>query len=148
MVTPGTNFWEEKPLEALSSAEWEALCDGCARCCVHKFEDDATGDVVYTNVSCRLLDPDTCRCTQYANRRRLVPECACLSPDNVRTFHWLPPTCAYRRLAAGRPLPAWHPLVTGDRRSTHKAGMSVRQKVVSELDICPEDAEPLSIEFT
>jgi len=125
-------FWEAKQLDEMSHREWEALCDGCARCCLHKLEDEETGEIRYTNVCCRLLDIEACRCTRYEERKRLVPQCACLTPQTIGDMHWLPSTCAYRRLAAGRGLPSWHPLATGDPESTHKAGMSVRDRVVSE----------------
>lgn len=131
-------FWERKKLEELTPEEWELLCDGCARCCLCKLEDDLTGEVHYTNVCCRLLDPGTARCTDYENRRQLVPGCAILNPKNVRRFHWLPETCAYRLIAEGKDLYNWHHLISGDRERVHKLGISVRKKVVSELYIHPE----------
>jgi uncharacterized cysteine cluster protein YcgN (CxxCxxCC family) len=126
------DFWVTKPLNALSRAEWEALCDGCGKCCLHKLEDGDTGVLYYTDVVCRLLDRRHCRCTRYRERSDLVPDCLTLTPDNIMTLHWLPQTCAYRLLAQGRALPDWHPLVSGDPESVHRAGQSVRGKVVSE----------------
>jgi len=128
-----SDFWE-KPLAALNRSEWESLCDGCGKCCLHKVEDEATGDVQLTNVACRLLDRDSCRCSSYRTRRAFVPDCIRLSADNVARFAWLPSTCAYRLRAEGKPLPDWHPLITGDPESVHRAGMSVRGWTVSETD--------------
>jgi uncharacterized cysteine cluster protein YcgN (CxxCxxCC family) len=124
----------EKPLAALDRAEWESLCDGCGKCCLHKIEDDRTGDVQATNVACRLLDRQSCRCSNYRARRAFVPDCIRLSANNVERFAWLPTTCAYRLRAENRPLPDWHPLLTGDPESVHKAGMSVRGWTISEDD--------------
>lgn len=129
-LAPG--FWRGRPLGQLSPDEWEALCDGCARCCLLKLEDATTGKVSYTNVRCRLLDPKTCRCTDYANRAARVPDCMTLTPDNVRDAGWLPRTCAYRLLATGDELPEWHPLVSGDPFSVVRAGISVAGRTVPE----------------
>lgn len=125
-------FWERKNLAELNAEEWEALCDGCAKCCVHKLEDEDTGEVLYTCVACRLLDLETCRCTGYAQRHELVPDCAVLSPDHPEVFEWMPETCAYRLLHEGRPLPDWHPLLTGDPASVHAHGASARRRLVPE----------------
>jgi len=133
-----TEFWQGKTLVDLTAAEWEALCDGCGRCCLHKLEDEDTGELYFTNVACRLLDLTTCRCRKYARRVELIPDCFVLSPSNPELFEQLPSTCAYRLLAEGRPLPDWHPLVSGDADSVHRAGISVRDKVVSEEYIHPE----------
>jgi uncharacterized cysteine cluster protein YcgN (CxxCxxCC family) len=130
-------FWEAKRLDELTPAEWEALCDGCGKCCLEKLEDVETGEISYTNVACRLLDLQRCRCRRYAERRRFVPNCEQLTPQNVATLGWLPSTCAYRLRAAGLPLPAWHPLVTGDPESVHRAGISVRGRAVAERDAGP-----------
>lgn len=134
-------FWETKPLAELSDEEWERLCDGCARCCLHKLEDADTGDVHYTNIACRLLDTQQCRCRAYERRSHLVPDCIALRGAPAEAFKWMPKSCAYRRLAEGRPLEWWHPLVSGDPASVHAAGISVRGRVVAEADVAPEDAE-------
>jgi uncharacterized cysteine cluster protein YcgN (CxxCxxCC family) len=127
-------FWKRKSLEEMSAGEWESLCDGCGLCCMHKVEEEDTGELFYTNLACRLLDTESCRCTDYANRAQLVSDCLRLSPASSDAFEWLPATCAYRLLSRGRDLPEWHPLLTGDPESVHAAGISVRGKVVSEND--------------
>lgn len=128
-------FWKHKRLEEMSEIEWESLCDRCALCCRLKEEDGITGAVYFTNIACRLLDPETCRCGDYENRRAIVPECIQLTPNNVGSLKWLPTSCAYRLLAEGKDLPAWHPLVTGHPESAHNAGFSVKNRVISETEL-------------
>lgn len=124
-------FWE-RPLAALNTAEWEALCDGCGKCCLHKLEDEDNGRVYPTNVACKLLDRTTGRCTDYAHRRRHVPDCLQLTKASVADIPWLPLTCAYRLRANGEPLFDWHYLISGDREAVHRAGQSVRGWTVDE----------------
>lgn len=131
-------FWRSKPLSAMSRAEWEALCDGCGKCCLLKLEYEETGEIAFTDVACRLLDPTTARCTDYTNRKRRVPDCVRISPRNIATLGFMPTSCAYRRLAEGRDLASWHPLVSGDPDSVHLAGMSVRDRVISETELADE----------
>ncbi len=128
-------FWEgDTPLEKLDRAQWEALCDGCGKCCLHKLEDEDSGEVVATNIACRLLDGDRGQCRDYRHRRAYVSECVRLTPGSVRSLPWLPRTCAYRLRAEGKPLPDWHYLVCGDREAVHRAGESTRGWTVSEDD--------------
>lgn len=134
-------FWEEKALEEMTPDEWESLCDGCARCCLHKLEDEDSGDIHYTRVVCRLLDQEACRCTRYQDRNRLVPTCVWLTPETARTYEWLPDTCAYRRLALGQSLPEWHPLISGDAGSVAAAGITVTGMCVSEEHVHPDGYE-------
>lgn len=137
-----SKYWERVPLDEMTRAEWEALCDGCGKCCVLKLEDEDTSEVHYTDIGCRLLDGDTCRCTQYPLRKMLVAGCVILSPETLPEIRdWMPRTCAYRLLAEGGRLPDWHPLRTGDPESTHSSGNSVRGKVVPEWEVAEEDME-------
>lgn len=135
MDTLTDRFWE-RPIDSLDRAQWEALCDGCGKCCVHKLEDEDTGELVATNVACRLLDRRSGLCSDYRRRRALVPECVRLTAAGVRRgIDWLPATCAYRLRGAGEPLPDWHYLVSGDREAVHRAGQSVRGWTVSEDEV-------------
>lgn len=127
-------FWEDLPLEALDRAQWEALCDGCGKCCLHKLEDEETGELFATNVACKLLDRRMGLCKDYKHRRAYVPECVRLTTRNVRDIEWLPRTCAYRLRANGEKLPDWHYLVSGDREAVHRAGESTRGWTISEDD--------------
>jgi uncharacterized cysteine cluster protein YcgN (CxxCxxCC family) len=124
-------FWEE-PIESLDREEWEALCDGCGKCCLHKLKDDETGELYATNVACRLLDRASCRCANYKLRRIFVPDCVRLDAASLGKIDWLPSTCAYRLRAEGKPLAEWHYLISGDRESVHEAGISVRGWTISE----------------
>ena len=140
-------FWRTTSLGQMSREQWESLCDGCGRCCLQKFQDGKTGKVTYTWVSCYLLDVQTCRCSDYGNRTSLVPGCLVLTPDQIRRLRWLPRTCAYRRLSEGKDLDAWHPLVSGDPDSVHRAGISVRDKAISEVYVHPEDVDFYAIGY-
>lgn len=140
-------YWHAKTLQELTPAEWESLCDGCGKCCLHKLEDEDTGYVYYTRIACSFLDHDTCRCTDYARRQQQVPDCVVLAPDNLEAIDWLPDTCAYRLRALGLPLFEWHPLVSGDPHSVHSAGMSVSGKVVAEQEVAEEDYEDYVIRW-
>ena len=127
-------FWQRKSLGEMNKSEWESLCDGCARCCLNKLENDTTGEIQFTDVACRLLDIHACRCVSYDDRKRFVPDCQILNPKNVKRLSWLPSTCAYRLIDEGKDLFWWHPLVSGDPETVHQAGISVRGRVVSERD--------------
>ncbi|MEP9402431.1 YcgN family cysteine cluster protein [Sphingomonas sp. VNH70] len=131
----GGRFWEDVPLDRLDRAQWEALCDGCGKCCLHKLEDEDTGEVHATNVACKLLDRRMGQCSDYRHRHAYVPECVRLNARNVAQIEWLPSTCAYRLRANGEPLPDWHYLNSGDRESVHAAGQSTRGWTVSEVDV-------------
>lgn len=135
------SFWEDKTLGEMTPTEWEALCDGCGRCCLIKLEDEDTGEIMNSDVRCRLLDGETCRCTDYPNRKAKVPDCIRLDIENVRTISWIPSTCAYRRLAEGKGLAWWHPLVSGDPNTVVVAGISVSGRTVAEGDVPPTEWE-------
>tara|TARA_A100001015_G_scaffold280098_1_gene341952 strand:- start:629 stop:1090 length:462 start_codon:yes stop_codon:yes gene_type:complete len=125
-------FWKQKSLVELSLEEWESLCDGCGKCCLHKLEDEDTDKIFHTNVSCALLDIGTCRCTNYIERTFRVPDCVELTASNLAGIKWLPPTCAYRLIHEGKDLAWWHPLVSGDPDTVHRANMSVQGRAVPE----------------
>jgi uncharacterized protein len=132
-------FWETVPLAKMTKPEWEALCDGCGKCCLNKLEDADTGEVVLTRVACRLLDGESCRCAQYPIRHQFVPECIVLTPKTIKAnMYWLPQTCAYRLMYQGKPLFDWHPLLSGDPEAVHRAGQSVRGITIPEFEV-PED---------
>lgn len=138
MSTPPTPFWKEKKLTELSQKEWESLCDGCAKCCLYRLEDEDTRQIYFTNVHCRLLDTQTGRCTDYTNRSARVPDCVTITPAVLADPYWLPRSCAYRLLAEGRDLPAWHPLLSGDPLTVVRAGHRVCGRT-----ICEDDADEL-----
>jgi uncharacterized cysteine cluster protein YcgN (CxxCxxCC family) len=138
---PARPFWQTKTLAEMTRAEWESLCDGCGLCCLRKLEDSDTGEIVYTNVACRLLDCDTCRCTRYERRLELVDDCIGLTPERLDELRWMPSTCAYRLVDAGRPLPDWHPLISGKTASVHEAGISARGRCVSERHVHEDEVE-------
>ena len=132
-------FWRTKTLAQMTRGEWESLCDGCAKCCMVKLEDEDTGEIEATDVACRLLDLKTCRCGDYFNRKRKVPDCVILDAQNVGSLRWMPATCAYRLVHEGKDLYPWHHLICGDRDEVHRVGVSILGRVVSERDIADED---------
>lgn len=141
------HFWEDVPLEDLSRAEWEALCDGCGKCCLNKLEDEDTGEVALTRVACRLFDDTTCRCGQYDTRHQFVPECITLTARNLKGhLYWMPETCAYKLLHEGKPLYDWHPLISGDPQSVHDAGVSMQSRTIPEFEVSDDDWEDHLIE--
>ena len=143
----GARYWERKPLAKLSKREWEALCDGCGKCCLNKLEDEDSQEVALTRIACRLFDDDTCRCGQYAIRHQFVPECIVLTPDNLDEHaYWMPMTCAYRLVWEGKPLYDWHPLISGNPDSVHHAGVSMRGRTIPEFEIPEEEWEDHIIE--
>ena len=140
-------FWETVPLAKMTRAEWEALCDGCGKCCMNKLEDEDTGEVVLTNVACRLFDDATCQCSQYAIRHQFVPECIVLKPQTMdKNLYWMPETCAYKLLWQGKPLYAWHPLLSGTSDSVHAANVSMQGRTVPEFETDEDDWEDHIIE--
>lgn len=142
----GQPFWLHKTLSEMTPEEWESLCDGCGLCCMVRLEDEDTGEIALTRLSCRYLDKDTCRCTDYPNRSRNVPGCITLRPEVVASLAWLPESCAYRLVDQGAPLPSWHPLLTNDPESVHKAGISKRALLLSEEMVAEEEWEDYIIE--
>lgn len=125
-------YWKHKTLEEMSNLEWESLCDGCGKCCLYKIEDRDTGEIQFTKVACKLLDSQTCRCSNYKHRKKYVPDCQIFNAKKVRKLYWLPSTCAYRLVAEGKDLPRWHYLVSGSLQSIHNAGASVKNRIISE----------------
>ncbi|MEM0954500.1 MAG: YcgN family cysteine cluster protein [Pseudomonadota bacterium] len=133
-----TRFWEHKSLAQMTDSEWESLCDGCARCCLHKLEDADSGEVFYTGIRCRYLHENSCRCSDYPRRSELVPHCIDLRRENLDALHWLPASCAYRRLHEGKPLLNWHPLISGSTETVHEAGVSIRGRALSDEFVHPD----------
>lgn len=141
------HFWEKVPMDRMSKSEWEALCDGCGKCCLNKLEDEDTGEVALTRIACRLLDDESCLCAQYPIRHQFVPECIVLTPKTLEhNLYWLPQTCGYRLVLEGRPLYPWHPLLSGDPASVHAAGVSMRGQTIPEFEVDEEDWEDYIIE--
>lgn len=141
-MTEDVPFWRRKRLEEMTDTEWESVCDGCGRCCLVKLEEEETDDIYFTDVGCRLLDGETCRCRDYPNRSAQVDDCVRLTPSVVNEIGWLPPTCGYRLLSEGKDLYWWHPLVSGDPDTVHLSGVSVQGKVKASEDEVPiEDLE-------
>jgi uncharacterized cysteine cluster protein YcgN (CxxCxxCC family) len=141
MVAEAGAFWNTKSLAEMTTEEWESLCDGCGRCCLHKLQDEDSGLLFYTNVACRQLDRQHCRCRNYPQRLTIVPDCLALAADDQDRFGWLPSSCAYRRLANGQSLDWWHPLLSGDPDTVHQAGISVRGRTVPEDNVPREQFE-------
>lgn len=139
------NFWETKKLSEMTTDEWESICDGCGKCCLNKLEDEDTGEIFFTSVVCDLIDLDSCRCTRYSERTTLVPECLDLKQHDFAEYNWLPATCAYRLLSDGKPLPSWHPLVSGNQTDIKDAGVSISSYAMKESDI--NDLEDHVIEW-
>lgn len=139
-------FWERKTLAEMTPEEWESLCDGCGKCCLYKFEDIDTKELFFTHIACKFLDLEHVRCRVYEQRARHMPSCMVLTPDNIANFYWLPETCAYRRLAEGKKLPGWHPLITGRKDSVQQSGNSVQQFAIPETEIDMERLEEYAVE--
>jgi uncharacterized cysteine cluster protein YcgN (CxxCxxCC family) len=140
-------FWKTVPLDKMDSEQWESLCDGCAKCCLLKLEDEDTGEIAYTKLHCTLLDAGTCQCSDYANRKQKVPDCVKLTPAGIEELPWMPSTCAYRLIHEGKPLPDWHHLVCGDRERVHTEGHSVRGRTVSEDTVFEDDMEDFIVDW-
>jgi len=139
-------FWETKHLEEMTRQEWESLCDSCGRCCLHKLQNDFTEEIFYTQIVCHLLDQKTCQCTKYLERSVLVPSCVTMKPEDAKKLSWMPNTCAYKLLANDKPLPHWHPLITGNRDAMIEEGIAITGKVISENDVPEENWEDYIIE--
>lgn len=142
-----TEFWKNYTLEQLTQVEWEALCDGCGQCCLIKLEDDETNEIAYTKVACKLLDCTTGHCSDYPNRMQYVPDCIQLTSEKLQNIHWLPNSCAYRRVNEGKSLPAWHHLITGSRHNVIKARKSVAGRCISEAEIDPEEIDEYIVKW-
>ena len=142
-----SEFWAKKKLHEMNEEEWESLCDGCARCCLHKFEEVDTKNVFYTGVVCRYLDQSSCSCSEYSRRKELVPNCVKMTSVNLETLKWMPSTCAYRKISEGKPLDWWHHLISGSRDTVHEAGISVKEKCVSEIHVHADDIEDQKIHW-
>ncbi len=140
-------FWKTRTLREMSRKQWESLCDGCGKCCLHKLEDWDTAEIYWTNLACKLLDGDSCQCSNYKNRFDFVPDCIKLTPSKVEKSNWLPPTCAYRLIREGRDLYWWHPLVSGDPETVHQAGVSARGRSLPETGIDEEDFEDYQVDW-
>ena len=140
-------FWKTVPLDQMNESQWESLCDGCAKCCLLKLEDEDTGEIAYTKLHCTLLDAGTCQCSDYANRKAKVPDCVQLTPAGIEEIKWMPKTCAYRLVMDGKDLPNWHYLVCGDRNRVHETGNSVRGKTVSEDTVFEDDMEDFIVDW-
>ncbi len=140
-------FWQKHALTDMTSGEWEALCDGCGKCCLNKLEEYDSHRYLYTNISCHLQDCQTGYCKNYQNRKQFVPDCITLTPQKIPSFRWLPKTCAYRRLSENKDLPSWHPLITGRQSSVHEAGHSVAHRIISESLVPFEDWEDYVVDW-
>lgn len=139
MTETPKRLWEAVPLEEMTPEQWESLCDGCAKCCLLKLEDEDTGDIAYTRLHCRLLNADTCKCSDYENRQAKVPDCVILTPKSVGELKWMPRTCAYRLIHEGKPLPDWHHLLSDDRDLVHVNGHSIKGQTLCEDTVLEED---------
>ena len=142
-----SEFWSKKKLHEMNEEEWESLCDGCARCCLHKFEEVQTKNFFYTSVVCRYLEQSSCSCSEYSRRQKLVSTCVKMTSDNLETLKWMPSTCAYRKISEGKPLDWWHHLISGSRETVHEAGISVKEKCVSELHVHADDIEDQKVHW-
>ena len=140
-------FWQTKTLKEMTQQEWESLCDGCAKCCLVKLEDYDTAEIYHTNVACKLLSIDSCRCSDYAARQTIVDDCVKLDPENIKSIQWLPDSCSYKLIDQGKPLPDWHHLLTGNRNTVHQVAASIKQFAVSELEVKDSDIEDHIIQW-
>ena len=142
-----TNFWKKKKLNKMSRKEWEALCDGCGKCCMNKLEDSETGEVAFTQIACRIFDDSNCRCSHYDNRHQMVPNCISLTPTNLKEHqYWLPETCAYKLIFENKPLYDWHPLISGNEKTVYQAGVSMKENTIPETDVSVQNWDQFVIE--